>query len=708
MTSANSNLTALLSPRSVAIIGASADFNKINGRPIRNLLEKGYAGKIFPINPKYDKIGDLTCYPSVEAVPDTIDLAIVILPAGAVVEAFKALGRKKVPAAVVFSAGFGETGPEGKALEQALVETARANNIRLCGPNCLGLINAFDGMLATFSQYADGENVPGPIAFVTQSGAFGTAIAALARNRSLGLGFFVNTGNEADIDFVDTMSALIEDPRVKVGTGYVEGIRNGAGLAALGRRSLELGKPVIVMKVGRTKVGSRAVSSHTGALAGEDAIFDGVAKQFGLIRARNEEEMLDMAQVFAYCDLPKGNGLAIATQSGGAGVQMADRADDLGLKVPVLLAETQEKIGKSIPGFGVATNPIDVTGQFVAQPAILRDSLKLMLTDPQVDIGVVWIELMHKNVDLLVSVFEEVKAQSTKPLVVVWVAAPDAAVKELAKRKIPLLRSGEAAIEAIAGLVQFSKAQQLAKNTGSAIAKPAAEHEWQRAMASAKNADGGLVASAVAMALLNAYGVNFPPATLAATVDDAKAAASTLGYPVALKIESGQIAHKTEVGGVQLNLQTPDALANAWASISASVKAKAPNAKIDGMLVQKMSSGDVEFVIGLQRDPSFGPVIMAGLGGIFIEVLKDVVFRQCPVSTADAEQMLDELHAKAVLDGARGKAPVDRKKLAALIAQVSRFAVDAGPRLSELDLNPIMIRGDQMVAVDALLTLNTQ
>lgn len=708
MTAVTSNLDALLSPRSVAIVGASADFNKINGRPIRNLLEKGYAGKIFPINPKYDKIGDLTCYPSVEAVPDAIDLAVVILPASAVIEAFKALGRKRVPAAVVFSAGFGETGAEGKALEQELVETARANNIRLCGPNCLGLINAFDGMLATFSQYADGENVPGPIAFVTQSGAFGTAIAALARNRSLGLGFFVNTGNEADIDFVDAMSALIEDPRVKVGTGYVEGIRNGDGLAALGRRSLELGKPVIVMKVGRTKVGSRAVSSHTGALAGEDAIFDGVAKQFGLIRARNEEEMLDMAQAFAYCDLPKGNGLAIATQSGGAGVQMADRADDLGLKVPVLLAETQEKISKSIPGFGVATNPIDVTGQFVAQPAILRDSLKLMLTDPQVDIGVVWIELMHKNVDLLVSVFEEVKAQSTKPLVVVWVAAPDSAVKELAKRKIPLLRSGEAAIEAIAGLVRFSKAKQLAAQKSENAPRQSADQEWQLAMQSAGHSNSGLVASTAAMALLQAYGVPFPPASLATTLDAAKTAANALGYPVALKIESNDIAHKTEVGGVQLNLHTPDALSNAWASIHTSVNTKAPKAKVAGMLVQKMSAGDVEFVIGLQRDPSFGPVIMAGLGGIFIEVLKDVVFRQCPVTTAQAEQMLDELHAKAILDGARGKAPVDRKKLAAFITRVSQFAVDAGPRLSELDLNPILIRGDQMVAVDALLTLNTQ
>lgn len=707
MTDPNQNLTALLSPRSVAIIGASADFNKINGRPIRNLLEKGYQGKIYPVNPKYETIGDLTCYPSVEAVPGTIDLAVVILPAGAVVDIFKALGRKNVPAAVVFSAGFGETGPAGKALEQELVTTARANNIRLCGPNCLGLINAFDGMLATFSQYADGENVPGPIAFVTQSGAFGTAIAALARNRSLGLGFFVNTGNEADIDFVDAMSALIEDPRVRVGTGYVEGIRNGDGLAALGRRSLELGKPVIVMKVGRTNVGSRAVSSHTGALAGEDAIFDGVAKQFGLIRARNEEELLDMAQVFAFCDLPKGNGLAIATQSGGAGVQMADRADDLGLSVPVLRKDTQEKISQSIPGFGVATNPIDVTGQFVVQPAILRDSLMLMLTDPQIDIGVVWIELMHKNVDLLVNVFEEVKANSTKPLVVVWVAAPDAAVRELAKRKIPLLRSGEAAIEAIAGLVKFSKARQLAAQSTQAPGKVSANPEWQQAVQSAGASNHGLVASAAAMALLRVYGVPFPPATLATTAADAQSIAQSLGYPVALKVESGQIAHKTEVGGVALNLQTPDALAQAWTSITQSVHAKAPNAKIDGLLVQKMSAGDVEFVIGLQHDPVFGPIIMAGLGGIFIEVLNDVAFRQCPVSPMQAQEMLDELKAKAIFDGARGKAPVDRKKLAVLIAHVSQFAVDAGPRLGELDLNPILIRGDQLVAVDALLTLTT-
>jgi acetyltransferase len=689
-------LTALVKPASIAILGASADFRKINGRPLKHLLDKGYEGRIYPVNPKYERIGGLACYPTVEAIPDPVDLAVVVLPAASVIDAFRALGRKKVPAAVVFSSGFGEMGAEGKRLELELARVARENGVRLCGPNCLGLINAFEKVIATFSQYADGENVPGPVAFVTQSGAFGTAIAALARNRRLGIGYFVNTGNEADVNLVSAMEEVLQDPRIRVGTGYIEGLKDGAGLARLARKALELGKPLVLTKVGRMAAGARAAASHTGSLAGEDAVFDGVVRQLGIVRARNEEHMLDMAQVFAHCALPEGRGIGIASQSGGAGVLMADRAEELGLLVPTLTPETQAKIKATIPGFGVAANPIDVTGQFVAEPAILRESILLMLEDPQVHIGVAWLQLMHANVDLLVKIFEEVKARTKKPFIVVWVAAPDAAVKALAERGIPMLRGGEPAIDAIAGMVQFAEARQ--RYLAERSAPPALPKLDLPAF-------GGVVPTGQATARLQAAGVPMATVRLAADAEAAVEAARLLGYPVALKVESPDILHKTEAKGVRLNLADEAAVRTAFAEIMAAARRHKADARIDGVIVQKMATGDVEFVLGLKNDAAFGPVLMAGLGGVLVEVLKDVAFRRCPLTPAEAGQMLAELKGRAILDGVRGKPPVDRGALIELICAVSRFGAAAGERLAEVDLNPVLLSAQGAVAVDCVLVV---
>lgn len=688
------SLRPLLEPQSVAIIGASSDFNKLNGRPVRNLLEKGYQGAIYPVNPKYAQVGPLTCYPSISDIPGPIDLAVIILPAPAVEGCVRELAAVGAKAAVVFSAGFGETGAAGRALEDAVAKAARETGILLCGPNCLGLVNAFDGMLATFSQYADGPNLPGPVGFVTQSGAFGTAIAALCRQRHLGLGFFVNTGNEADIDFVEAMSALIEDPRIRVCTGYLEGLRDGEGWMRLGARSLALRKPVVVMKVGRTEAGSRAVASHTGALAGEDAVFDAVTRQAGILRARNEEHMLDLAQVLALCPAAMGRGLAIATQSGGAGVQAADRAIELGLSVPVLCEATQTRIAKSLPGFGVATNPIDVTGQFVAEPAILRDSLRIMLEDPQVHMGMVWIELMHKNVDLLAGVFEEIHQSTDKPFVVAWLGAPDAAIERLAALGIPLLRSGEAAIEALAGLAAVSEWQRAASSQPHAVQ-----------LASIPQVDDGQVATIDATDWLLAHGVSVAPAQLATDLQEAMRALEVLGPPVALKIESPDILHKTEAGGVQLGIQDGSSLRAAYEQMLKSVLAYAPTARIRGVVVQRMAHPGVECVIGLSQDPVFGPVVMVGLGGVWIEVLKDVTFARCPVSAQQAMDLIHTLRGVSLLKGFRGAPPADIQALADLVSQVSAIGAALGDRLGELDLNPVFVHAQGVTAVDVVFSL---
>lgn len=690
-------LQALLNPESILILGASADFSKVSGRTLKYLLDKGYAGRIFPVNPKYQTLGPLKCYPNIAAVPEPADLAVVAVPAKAVAGALRELGRRGVKSAVVFSSGFAETGDAGRALEIEAVAAARESGLRLCGPNCLGLINAFDKVIATFGQFAEGDTPAGPVGFVTQSGAFGTAIAALARRRGLGLGYFVNTGNEGDVDFVQAMRAVLDDPRIKVGAGYIEGLRDGPGLLLLADFALQQGKPLVLTKVGKTDAGARAAASHTGALAGADNVFDGAVRGHGIIRARNEEHMLDMVEVFTRCGLPQGKGLGIITQSGGAGVLMADRAEEQGAAVPVLSAATQQALQQVIPGFGAAANPVDVTGQFVADPALLRDSVHIVLSDPGVHAGIIWIQLMDGYVDVLIDIFNDIQAQATKPFVVCWVAAPERALNALRKLGIAVLRGAEPAVDAVAALMRYAEARRnwLDDNTGAAASPrfklPAA---------------AGLVSSIVAQQTLEACGVTTARAIETTSADAAVAAAQKLGYPVALKIESPDIAHKTEAQGVRLGLGDEGAVRSAFAAIMNNAQQYRPGARLAGVIVQSMARGDVELVIGLQHDPVFGVVVMVGLGGIHIEVLKDVIFRKAPVTAAEAGRMLGELRSKAILDGVRGKPPINREALMRMISAVSQFGAAAGGRLQELDLNPVLAGPDAVVAVDWLLLLN--
>lgn len=693
------NLQPLLNPRSIAILGASSDFGKVNGRTLKYLLEKGYAGRIFPVNPKYQEIGGVRCYPDVAAIREPVDLAVVALPARLVSASVRELGKHGVGCAVVFSSGFAETGEAGRALEQELVAAARAAGVRLCGPNCLGVINAFDRVIATFGQFAEGDAPPGPVAFVTQSGAFGTAIAALARRRGIGLGYFVNTGNEADVDFAQVMRAVLVDPRIRVGAGYLEGLKDGAELTALADEALWLGKPLVLTKVGKTRAGARAAASHTGALAGADIVFDGVIRQHAIVRARNEEHMLDLVEAFTYCAPPEGRGLGIVTQSGGAGVLMADRAEELGLEVPVLTGTTQQALKAAIPEFGVVGNPVDITGQFVAEPALLRESVRLVLADPQVDIGIVWLQLMDAYVDTLITIFEELKTAMEKPFVVCWVAAPERALAALRSRGIAVLRGAEPAVDACAALAHYGAARR-------AWLADAAARRMQAPVAPALPSTSGVMDTVVARELLEAAGVSTAPSVLARSSDEAAAAAERLGYPVALKIESPDILHKTEAQGVKLGVLDPAGVYAAYAELIASAKSYQPGARVSGVIVQRMIAGGVEMVVGLHNDTVFGTVIMTGLGGVHVEVLNDVVFRKAPVTRREALTMLDELKGKALLDGVRGRPPADKEALARLICAASRLGAASGGRLKELDLNPVLAGPDGAVAVDWLVVLN--
>ena len=690
-------IQALLRPDSIAVIGATADANKLNGRPLHYLRRDGFQGRIFPVNPNYDEVIGMRCYPDVDSLPEAPDMAIVAVAARRVVDSVEALGRKGTRAAIVFGAGFAEMGEDGLRLELELLAAARKTGIRICGPNTLGVINAFDGVTATFSQYAFDPPIAGPVAFASQSGAFGTGIAALARNRGVGFGYFVNTGNEVDITLTEVLEGLLDDDRIKVAAAYLEGLKNPESLLRLADKAIRLGKPLVVTKVGRKAAGIRAAASHTGALAGEDAVFDGVVRQHGIIRARNEEHMLDLVSAFSTCSIPNGRGVAIVTQSGGAAALLADRADDLGLDVPVLGPDIQARLRDVILPFGMPGNPVDLTAQFIAEPEILTKSVQITMDDPVVHTAVIWFQLMHAFSDALVDVLSELKRTATKPFVVCWLAAPPAALERLREEGICVIGATEPAIDIIAGLVAFGETRKRLLKAP----RPNVPASWL--------ANDGAVQplpSMAARSLLVELGIPLVDAEVATNAAEAGAAAAHLGLPVAIKVESLDVLHKSDAGGVKLGLNSLDEVKTATDEIIAAVTRHDSTARIDGVLVQPMASPGTELVIGMRRDSMFGPIIMLGLGGIFVEALKDVAFARAPVLRGDVPLMIDSLQGQAVFDGVRGQSPVNAEALTGVLVALSQLALEH-PEIIEIDLNPVFANPDGLVAVDWLV-LSTQ
>jgi acyl-CoA synthetase (NDP forming) len=692
-------IEALIRPRSIAVIGASPDINRLNGRPLHYLQRDGFRGRLYPVNPNYRDIRGLRCYPDIDSLPEAPDVAIIAVAAARVIDAIIALGHKGTPAAIVFSSGFGEAGEDGRHLEDRLRRIAQEHGVRICGPNNLGVINAFDGATATFSQYAATPPLAGPVAFASQSGAFGTAIAALARARGIGFGYFVNTGNEVDLGVAEILAPLLDDDRIRVAAAYLEGLKDGPALLRLAEKAAAVGKPLIVVKVGRQAAGARAAASHTGSLAGEDRVFDGVAHQHGIIRARNEEHMLDLIAGIVACSPPRGGGVALITQSGGAAALMADRAEDLGLTVPVLSRTTQANLRAVMPAFGVPSNPVDVTGQFLADPAILRDSVRLSLDDPAVDSAIVWLQLMHGYADTLVEIFLSLKKTCSKPFVVCWVAAPEAALRTLRDAGICVLGATERTVDVVAGLVRWGvvSSRRRSRPAIGAGRKAASTDDPKHPSGSERP-----VPSLEARGILAAAGVPVIAARLARTPAEAARVTAHLGFPVAIKIESPDILHKTEADGVRLGLRSASAARRAARDVLSSARRHAPRARIDGVLVQPMASPGQELMIGIRRDPAFGPVVMFGLGGIFVETLRDVAFARAPLTPDDARGMIERLAGRAILEGVRGRAPVDRRKLTRCLVAVSKLAASR-PDIVELDLNPIFASERGIVAVDWLM-----
>ncbi len=692
-------LTPLLAPRSIAILGASNDATRIGGRPIAFMKAAGkFQGAIYPVNPNRAEVQGLRAYPSVADLPETPDAAIIAVPAALAVQAVEDLGRRGTKAAIMFTAGFAEVDEAGAAEQARMVAAARAHGMRLLGPNCLGVFDGRTGYYATFSSSFDsGWPVPGRIGIASQSGAYGTHLYTLARNRGIGASLCIMTGNEADVTVGECIGWLAENPEVDVIAAYIEGIREAPGLIAAFETARAARKPIVMMKVGRSALGSAAAKSHTASIAGDDAVTEAVMAEFGVVRARTSEEMLDIAQTATRRIYPARNTLGMITLSGGAGVLVSDVAEQAGLAMPPMPEDAQAKL-KELVSFCAPRNPVDATAQVGNDLNLLTPFFESLIRDGGYSsiLGFFTMVASSRRWPAMLEKLNEVRARYPDRLYVLSAIAPEAATRAMEADGWVCHEDPSRAVAAIAAMGRFGEAFAAPPPAAPPVVPPVVLPAATPSEAEAKR-------------LLAQAGIACAPEAACADADAAVAAAAGFGYPVVLKILSPDILHKSEIGGVLLDVADAGAVRAGVATLLERARAHAPAARIEGVLVAKQLKGGVECILGIHQDPVFGPMAMFGLGGVFVEVLKDVVFHRCPFGEDVAEAMIRAIKGFPLLDGARGRPKADVAALASMLARLSSFAVAAGPRLGSIDLNPVfaMPAGEGAFAADAVIEVAT-
>lgn len=692
-----------LDPRGVAIIGASENPARIGGQPIRALVDAGYEGAILPVNPKYETVAGLHCYESIDAIDQPCDLAVIAVPATAVVEAIEACGRKAIGFVIVLSGGFGETGDAG-ALQQAnLVKAAHAANVRVIGPNCQGLINFPSRVYAAFGSIVGELDMPlGPVSMAFQSGGFGFAIATLAAAEGVGFRTCVSTGNEADVTTPDFLDAFVEDPQTRVCSAYIEGLGNGRRLIEVGRRALSAGKPLLLWKGGNTERGARAAASHTANLTGRYDVYQAAFRQAGIIEVHDVHEMADLFKVFGTGRLPTGPRIGALSVSGGSAIVFADRAIDAGLTVPDFSDETARKLAEIVPAFGSAANPVDITAGVFNDISLFTRALEVVLEDPAIDqLALLLASIPGKTAAVAAQAIADVHAQTTKPILVGWSVRRDRALEAyeiLETAGVPIIPTPVRLASAAAGTARYADIRKRL------LSRPLWPTTTDLADPIEANLEGPLGEN-VSKAVLAKAGLPVSRDVLVKRSERPSQSVVGLTYPVVAKVVSSDIAHKSDVGGVCLGLETAEALDASVDAMLKEVSSRRPDAAIDGVLVSEMISEGVEVIVGVTNDESFGPTVTFGLGGIYAEILRDVTFRVAPFDVDTALEMIAELRGRAMFEGARGMPPRDKMALAQLLADVSQFAWAARNRLVELDINPVLVRPDKagVVAVDALM-----
>jgi acetate---CoA ligase (ADP-forming) len=689
MIRASSKLDPLFDPRSIAIIGASQDEARIGGRPIAYMRRAGFRGAIYPVNPSRSEIQGLRAHASIEDIADPVDLAILALPGAKVIEAAESCARCGVKSLVVFSAGFAEIGEGGRAAQAELAQIGIRSGMRILGPNTLGIFNAHSRAFATFGVAVE-ENMPaagGRIGIASQSGGYAGYVLALAKQRGLEIGSLITTGNECDVDIGEAVLWLAEQSQVDTILLYLEGVRNGGSLLAGLEAARKHSKPVVAIKVGATETGAAAAASHTAALSGADHVYNAIFREFGVYRAHHTEEMFDAAYALSRGKRPIRDGVALVTVSGGIGVHMSDLAHEAGLNLPPLAPHAKARLREIVP-FSSAANPLDVTGQVTNDVSVLRSSLDVMLDDG--DYGSAVVFLGHAGGaasmrDQLVQSIRDTTARFDDRLILVCTTGDAAAFEDAGALCLP---DPKRAIQALSAAHFFAR-----------------ERGFERPGAGETSClDRNRVFNeAEAKAALAAIGVFPPTEVFTSTPQEAAAAARKFGERIALKIVSRDLPHKTDAGGVALNVPVEEVEARGQ-RMMLDVARAAPHARVEGLLVSEMITG-VEMIAGVHRDPVFGPIVVVGLGGIAVELLRDVSRRRAPISESQALEMLRDLRGYPLLDGYRGREKADVSALAVAVSAISRLAAANADRLETLEINPLVVlpAGHGVRALDCVL-----
>ena len=691
-------LDPLLQPRSIALIGASNNPGRIGGIPLDLLRHFGYAGAVYPVNPKYEEVFGYRCWPDVESLPEAPDLVVVAIAAEDVTATLQRCHAKGAKAAIVYAAGFAEAGEQGAALQRELEAFAQRSGMVVAGPNCMGFANlnlqAYTAFASVFRAVPP-QTEPGRVSIVTQSGNVCSAVFALMRRLGVTVSQFINTGNEACLEFSEYLQYLAQDPQSDCVIGYVEQLRHGPRFIEAALAFAQAHKPLVIYKAGETEKGSEAVRSHTSALAGDLAIYQAAFEQLNVIRGTDFAQMADLAYLSGFRHRQGGRRVAIVTMSGALGAILADKFIAAGLEVPTLSDGLQQQLRAGIPDYGMVANPVDVTGNVVNSPEFVRTVFESLAQTPEVDAVVVYAPgyLLDRMADALA----EVCARHPRLFVAIDTGAAQSR-QRLAAAGVPVFDDIGRASQALAPFCRWLHAQP-------AVQRWAALRASVQAPAQATVLPPRLNEHDTKQALA-VHGVPFPPERVAADADAAVAAAAALGYPVVVKVLSADIAHKTEVGGVRLNLADEAQVRAACEAIARSVAQKAPQARVDGFLVQPMVGGGVaELIAGVTHDPVFGPALTVGLGGVLTELYRDVSHRLLPVDATMAEEMLRSLKAWPLLDGFRARPVADVAAAAAAIEALSRAALALGPQAREIEVNPLQVRasGHGAAALDALI-----
>jgi acetyltransferase len=690
-------LDNFFNPKSIAVIGASRTPGKVGYDILKNLIQYGYQGAVYPINPEASEILGLKAYPSILDVPDEIGLAVVVVPPKRVIEVIGQCGQRRIGAAVIITAGFRESGSEGTKLEDELVKKAKESGVKFIGPNCLGIIDTHSRINASF--FAGMPNT-GNIGFFSQSGALGIAVLDLSLAEDTGFSKFISMGNKADISDEEIMQALAEDDNTKVILGYIEGVKDGRKFVETATQ-VSKKKPLIILKSGITSSGVKAASSHTGALAGRDTSFDAAFKQSGVIRVHTVGELFNYALAFANQPLPQGPNVAIITNSGGPGILAADACDKLGLQLVPLHKETVDELRNFLPPFASFYNPVDILGDATAER--YEKALYTVVQDEKVQAALVLLTpTAVVNVDGTAKAIANIAHLIDKPILTSFMGKKsiESGSKILTKYHVPNYSYPEHAVSSLNAMYQYhiwtKKPEKSYHNFEGFKEKAIDIFEMVRVEKREHLTDSEIYE------VLHAYGFLQPRSLMARTSEEAVAAAKGIRYPVVIKIVSPQILHKSDIGGVKLNINSKKEVENAFFDITTRVKHIMPTAQIYGVMIQEMVSGGKEVIIGITRDAQFGHMIMFGLGGIYVEVLKDVSFRIVPLSREDAHEMIRETKVFPLLRGVRGEAETDIEAIEKSLLLLSQMALDF-PQIIEAEINPLLVkkRGEGVVAIDA-------